>query len=53
MYATAARVLGKSEGQVKAMVEGLGRGLVGPWRVEQKAAALAAWLVLATQGRLS
>jgi hypothetical protein len=28
-------------------VAALGRGLAGPWRAEQKTAALAAWLVLA------
>jgi hypothetical protein len=46
-YAKAATVLGRSEDDVKRAVSGLGRTLGGPWRAEEKLAALVAWLRLA------
>jgi hypothetical protein len=33
------------------MMTALGRDIDGPWRAEQKAAMLAAWLVLAARQR--
>lgn len=47
LYARAGEALGLSEGALRAKVADLGRGIAGPWRAEQKVAALAAWLVLA------
>jgi len=47
LYALAARALSQPENRIR---ERLGRrppGVSGPWRAEQKAAALAAWLILA------
>jgi hypothetical protein len=45
-YAQAAAVLGRSEGDMKRAVAGLGRTLGAPWRTEEKLAALVAWMVL-------
>ena len=42
----AAVALGRSEGAVKRAVTDLGDPFPGPWRAEQKVAAIAAWLVL-------
>ncbi|HEV8376279.1 MAG TPA: hypothetical protein VGR38_08650, partial [Candidatus Polarisedimenticolia bacterium] len=39
--------LGQKEAQLRGALRALGRTLPGPWRAEQKSAALAAWLVLA------
>jgi hypothetical protein len=39
--------LSRPEPELRTMLGGLGRSVDGPWRTEQKAAALAAWLVLA------
>ena len=46
-YAKAATVLGQSEEHLKRAVAGLGHSLGGPWRAEEKLAALAAWIALA------
>jgi hypothetical protein len=46
LYATAAEVLDRPEGVLRAGVTALGAAVSGPWRAEQKLAALAAWLVL-------
>jgi hypothetical protein len=43
LYPTAARGLGRSEEPSRRAVAELGRGFGGPWRAEEKAAALAAW----------
>lgn len=43
----ASQALGKPAHQLKADVAALGRGIPGPWRSEQKAAALGAWVALA------
>jgi hypothetical protein len=45
--AVAARSLRKTEHTLRRTLAEIGRGVDGPWRVEQKTAALAAWLVLA------
>lgn len=42
-YAVAAAILKKSEPDLRAAVTELGRTLGGPWRAEEKLAALAAW----------
>jgi hypothetical protein len=47
LYAAAAGALKRPEGRVRASIGALGRDVAGPWRAEQKHAALAAWLVLA------
>lgn len=39
--------LNQPEQALRDSLTALGRDIVGPWRAEQKAAALAAWLVLA------
>jgi hypothetical protein len=41
--------LRQSEEEVRRAVAALGRGVGGPWRAEQKAAAIAAWLLLAAR----
>lgn len=46
IYATAVRALGRTEKELRRAIADMGRGLAGPWRAEQKAAALAAWIVL-------
>jgi hypothetical protein len=46
LYPTAARLLGTSEKSVKQAVTTMGKGRVSGWRVDEKAAAVAAWLVL-------
>ena len=45
-YAVAAKSLGLSTGRVRDMLENLGRAVAGPWRADQKLAALAAWMAL-------
>jgi hypothetical protein len=45
-YSKAAGVLGRSEGELKRAVTELGRPLGGPWRADEKIAALAAWMAL-------
>jgi len=45
-YASAAKTLRKSTAQIKYTVTNLGRSANGPWRAEQKLAALAAWASL-------
>ena len=51
LYAAAAEALLQPEQQIRSTVAALGRNLQGAWRAEQKAAAVAAWLVLATRTR--
>lgn len=48
LYTLAAKVLQQPEQHVRASVAALRGSISGSWRAEQKAAALAAWLVLAT-----
>lgn len=47
LYARAAEVLKQAERELRVTLAALGRPIAGPWRAEQKAATLAAWLVLA------
>jgi hypothetical protein len=47
LHAVAAGILHQSEGTLHDTLTALGRDVGGPWRAEQKAAALAAWLVIA------
>jgi hypothetical protein len=49
LYAAAALALRTPAGGLKRRVAALGEE-IGPWRAEEKAAALAAWMVLATHG---
>lgn len=53
LYAAATERLGQSERHLRATVTALGRGPAGTWRAEQKAATVAAWLVLAAHVRAS
>lgn len=46
-YSKAASALARPEEKLKRAVSGLGRSLGGPWRADEKMAALAAWMVLA------
>jgi hypothetical protein len=46
-YSAAATTLAQAEDEVKRAVSSLGRSLGGPWRADEKLAALAAWLNLA------
>jgi len=45
-YPEGAMALRRSESQVKRAVTQLGRALDGPWRADEKTAALAAWMTL-------
>src|SRR2546425_1073117 len=45
-YARAAALLKRTEGQLRRAVTDLGRSLEGPWRADEKTAALAAWMAL-------
>jgi hypothetical protein len=47
IYGSAANQLRRSESAVRQTVGRFGRSVEGPWRAEHKAAALAAWLVIA------
>ena len=47
IYGSAANRLRRSEPAVRQAVAEFGRSVEGPWRAEHKAAALAAWLVIA------
>lgn len=50
LYSTAMQQFGRSEVQIKTMVTELGRDAIGGWRSDDKAAAVAAWLVLSRCG---
>jgi hypothetical protein len=47
LFAAATGVLGQSEQRIRAATAALGRDVEGSWRAEQKAATVAAWLILA------
>ena len=51
LFAHAAAVLARPHASLKADLAELGHGLPRPWRQEQKAAAAAAWVVLASMHR--
>jgi hypothetical protein len=46
VYAKAVAERKKSSDDLKHLIQSLGRFTDGPWRAEQKLAALAAWIVL-------
>ena len=46
MYAAASKLLGQSRTQIQRTVAHLGHSVNGPWRADQKLAALAAWMSL-------
>ena len=46
LYARAAQALKKSEASIRKTLTESGREVSGGWRAEQKAAALAAWMIL-------
>jgi hypothetical protein len=48
LYPTAVTLFNRSEASVKEAVTALGRGRFPSWRVDDKAATVAAWLVLAS-----
>jgi hypothetical protein len=50
IYRMAAALLALPEVELKRALAGLGPSLGGPWRAEEKLAALAAWMTLATPG---
>jgi hypothetical protein len=45
-YAEAANILGQSPERIRLAIAELGRSIKGPWRADQKMAALAAWVSL-------
>ena len=49
-YEEAAKALHRGVGSLQRAVTELGRTVPGPWRAEEKTAALAAWLALARRG---
>lgn len=51
LYELARKSLGRPEQALRTALTELGRDVPGSWRAEQKAAALAAWLVLFQPGR--
>jgi hypothetical protein len=53
LYGVAAEALKRSEQHVRNTVKTSGAAVAGPWRTEQKAAAVAAWLILAASSRAS
>jgi hypothetical protein len=46
VYSAAAAALARSEEELKRAVSELGRAVAGPWRADEKTAALAAWMAL-------
>ena len=50
LYGVAAEDLRRPEQDIRSTVAALGAGVTGPWRTEQKAATVAAWLLLAKAG---
>lgn len=51
LYAEAAETLERPAHRLKPLVSALGAAVAGSWRVEDKAAALVAWMVLARRFR--
>jgi hypothetical protein len=51
LYAAAPHVLRQPEQSIRAAVAALPRASAGSWRAEQKAASLAAWMVLESSGQ--
>lgn len=50
-YAHAARILERTENDLKVVVAAFGRQQSGSWRADEKLAALAAWVALASANR--
>jgi hypothetical protein len=48
-FGEASRVLGRSAEEIKGVVAQLGKSVGSPWRADEKAACLAAWIALANQ----
>jgi hypothetical protein len=46
IYAQAADALAKPIDEIKRLLSALGKGSAGPWRADEKLAALAAWMTL-------
>jgi len=46
VYVEAATHLKRAVGEMRHAIQNLGRSVEGPWRAEQKLAALAAWIAL-------
>ena len=51
VYSTAAAALGRSEDELKRAASELGRAVGGPWRADEKTAALAAWMAFVGSDR--
>ena len=51
LFEEAAVHIGTSDASLQAQLTGLGRALGPPWQRDQKEAASAAWLALASSGR--
>ena len=51
LYGAAVETLGQEEPALRRALAAFGQDMHGPWRAEQKLAALAAWLVLAGRAR--
>jgi hypothetical protein len=51
LHQSAAAVLGRSDEEIRVTLTGLGREFKGAWRAEQKAAALAAWMLVSGKRR--
>jgi len=51
LYPRASAILKRPERELRVLVAALGGPVARPWRAEQKAAALAAWLVLTSRAR--
>ena len=51
LFAKATEALGLPEHRLKAELTAMGKAVDGSWRAEEKAAALAAWMALATRSR--
>jgi hypothetical protein len=52
LYEEAADHIGTTDASLQGQLTGLGRALGPPWQRDQKEAAAAAWLALATSGRI-
>ena len=48
LYGVAQASLGRAEADIKKAVTELGRGTCGGWRVDEKAATIAAWIVVSS-----
>lgn len=51
VYSRAASALARSEDELKRVVSELGRAVGGPWRADEKTAALAAWMAFVGSDR--